>query len=140
MSFHDIDIVARTIYGEARGEYERKDGGLSSLIAVGNVILNRAQNKKRFGATLSTICQKPYQFSCWLKNDPNRKLIETVDQNEDVFRICMDVAENLVYGHWPDLTKGSDHYHGDYIKPSWADESFFTIKIGQHVFYKLGEK
>ena len=38
---NDIHILARTIYGEARGEYYRLDGGLSSLIAIGNVVKNR---------------------------------------------------------------------------------------------------
>lgn len=39
MTHHDIDIFARTLYGEARGEY--KHHGAAALIAVANVIMNR---------------------------------------------------------------------------------------------------
>lgn len=30
----EMDILARTIYGEARGEYTHPEGGLGALIAV----------------------------------------------------------------------------------------------------------
>ncbi len=64
MPEEDKDTLARTIYGEARGEYPRKDGGLASLIAVANVILNRSKNnKRRFGRTVRDVCLKPLQFS-----------------------------------------------------------------------------
>jgi hypothetical protein len=33
-----VDILARTIYGEARGEYGHVEGSISALISVGNVI------------------------------------------------------------------------------------------------------
>ena len=49
----DTDIMARTIYGEARGEYYVKDGGINSLIAVGNVIMNRSIERSR---SISSIC------------------------------------------------------------------------------------
>jgi len=138
MTFHEVDIVARTIYGEARGEYGRKDGGLAALVAVGNVIINRMKDKRRYGETLIRICQKPYQFSCWLKGDPNRSLIESVNQNDEVFKRCVEVSENLIYGRWPDLTGGSDHYHADYVMPPWANKKHLRIKIGRHLFYRLG--
>ncbi|MES2252810.1 MAG: cell wall hydrolase, partial [Pseudomonadota bacterium] len=77
----DIDILARTIYGEARGEYGRVDGGLAALIAVGNVIVNRTQQQTWFGRTVRDVCLKPYQFSCWNRNDPNLpKLMEVTDE------------------------------------------------------------
>ena len=42
----DIDILARTIFGEARGEYEHVEGGISALIGVGNVVMNRVKAQK----------------------------------------------------------------------------------------------
>jgi len=40
MKTDDIDVLARTIYGEARGEYGGQ-AGMASLVAVGNVVMNR---------------------------------------------------------------------------------------------------
>lgn len=131
------DVLARTIYGEARGEYARQDGGLPALIAIANVIINRAKHKRRFGRTVRDVCLKPYQFSCWLEGDPNRIVIETISDDNDLFKTCLDVAHRTLYSSWPDLTKGSDHYHADYITPFWAKGQRCQIKIGRHLFYRL---
>lgn len=61
----DIDILARTIYGEARGEpWEGK-------IAVAWVVRNRAERGGWWGDTIREVCLKPWQFSCWNETDPN---------------------------------------------------------------------
>ena len=138
MPEEDKDTLARTIYGEARGEYPRKDGGLASLIAVANVILNRSKNnKRRFGRTVRDVCLKPLQFSCWNEKDLNRKMIEAIDSNHPLFQLCLNVAEKTMDGVWPDLTKGSDHYHADYVLPNWTQGQDYQVKIGRHLFYKL---
>ncbi len=36
-----LTCLARTLYGEARGEYHRQDGGILAFYAVAHVILNR---------------------------------------------------------------------------------------------------
>ncbi len=59
----EVDVLTRTIYGEARGEYHRHDGGMAALIAVGNVVMNRLKAKTWYGLTIKEICQKPFQFS-----------------------------------------------------------------------------
>ena len=61
MNEQDLDILARTLYGEARGEYS--SSGPAALIAVGNVIVNRFEKGGRFGKTLAEVCLKPKQFS-----------------------------------------------------------------------------
>ena len=64
----DIDTLARTLFGEARGELY---GG---RVAVANVIINRAASQVTWwGNTVEEVCRKPKQFSCWdLKfNKPN---------------------------------------------------------------------
>lgn len=136
----DIDTLARTIYGEARGEYSKADGGLSSLMAVGNVVMNRVWGKKSFGSTIKEVCLKPYQFSCWNPSDPNCALISklTQDQN-DMTRLCWKVAEAVARGDWPDLTQGSNHYFASTLKkiPAWALGQKLRLKLGAHLFYKI---
>ena len=136
----DIDVLARTIYGEARGEYFRADGGISSLVCVGNVICNRAKKPRRYGSSIAKICQRPYQFSCWNSSDPNHVIITKIKAGDDkIFDLCFDVARKVLEEQWPDLSEGANHYHASWMQvyPSWALDRTPTKRMGQHLFYKL---
>lgn len=134
----DIQILARTVYGEARGEYGHQQGGLSSLLAVANVVMNRLQQKTWYGRTIIEVCQKPWQFSCWNQNDPNYPLLMADVIGDPLYQTCYQVAERVSLGHWPDVTKGCDHYHADHVSaPKWAYGLNPKIIIGHHWFYDL---
>lgn len=136
ISEQDLDILAKTIYGEARGEWETF--GLASLIAVGNVVANRLKQQTWFGRTVEEICRKPYQFSCWNPNDPNRKILMEPPPNDAIFDLCRQTAEGVLLTHWPDLTKGADHYVATSAAlPPWAQHRKPLIQIGNHIFYKI---
>ncbi len=131
-----IDILARTIWGEARGET------LTGKEAVANVILNRFKLSQRrgkmwWGNTIEEICKKPYQFSCWNSNDPNYLKLLAVREEDLQFGICLRIARRAVNGVLTDHTNGADHYHTDYITPKWADARVPTAIIGAHLFYQL---
>ena len=102
----EVDVMARTIYGEVRGEaYQGK-------IAVGWVIMNRvafaqARDGYWWGSTIREVCLKPWQFSCWNANDPNRKVIESVGPNDPNFSQCFDVAGRVVSGKVPNPVEGA---------------------------------
>lgn len=140
MKTDDIDILARTIYGEARGEYGGQ-AGMASLVAVGNVVMNRLIAGGRYGKTIQEVCQKPWQFSCWNEGDPNRGIIIREDIDNPVFLVCLEVATKVSQRHWPDLTKGSDHYHASTMPlyPPWAKRIKPKVYIGKHLFYQLGK-
>lgn len=135
----DIQVLARTIYGEARGEYSKTNGGISALIAIANVVMNRTKQKTWYGTTIREVCQKPWQFSCWNKNDPNFDVLQTERIVDPIFEICQHVAEKVISGGWPDLTKGSDHYYAINLKmpPHWAIGRRPECQIGQHLFFNL---
>ncbi|MBW8309831.1 MAG: cell wall hydrolase [Candidatus Paracaedibacteraceae bacterium] len=137
---NEIQILARTIFGEARGEYYRVEGGIASLIAIANVVKNRQKQQTWYGKTISEICQKPYQFSCWNPNDPNLKLITTTIA-DPLFDICLNVADRVINDHWPDLTLGCDHYHASTMAtfPAWSLTAKPKVKIGRHIFYDLSK-
>ncbi|MFT8135469.1 hypothetical protein ACMYLZ_23150, partial [Salmonella enterica subsp. enterica serovar Enteritidis] len=64
----DRDILARTLWGEARGE------GQAGQIAVAWTIRNRVfdgKAKSWWGEGYAGVGLKPGRFSCWNKNDPN---------------------------------------------------------------------
>lgn len=57
-------FYALTVYGEARGE------SIASKRAIAWVIRNRLKVSKA-GSGYRDVVLKKYQFSCWLKSDPN---------------------------------------------------------------------
>ena len=79
MTEYDLQIFARTLFGEARGE------GDEGLEAVACVILNRFRANKWFTGyemqngkkipNVAQTCLKKAQFSCWNKNDVNYKML-----------------------------------------------------------------
>lgn len=124
-----IDVLARTIYGEARGE------GLLGMVGVAAVVLNRVKKRSWWGRTVERVCKKKWQFSCWLENDPNRPAIEKVTVGCPVFSTCLNVAALAVNGLLLDPTKGACHYHTKNINPKWAKDKQPCAKIGNHLFY-----
>ncbi len=136
----DIQVMADTIYGEARGELSKTSGGVASLIAIANVIMNRAEkNSEKYGISISDVCRKPMQFSCWNMNDSNRIILLHESRFDDpIHKICKIVAQKVASNAWPDLTKGATHYYASFISsPKWADKKKLTVKIGAHNFYAL---
>lgn len=134
----EIDVMARTIFGEARGEpFEGQE-------AVASVILNRvkiAQKKGRYwwGNNIIGVCQKPYQFSCWNKNDPSYKRLTSVTDKDKNFQIALRIATDAINEKLWDCTNGATHYHADYVTPFWIKGEKPVKKIGRHIFYKLVE-
>ena len=104
----DVDILARTIYGEARGE------GLIGQQAVANVVLNRmslADQHPHFGdGTATAACQDPWQFSCWNKNDPNSKILYNVKSDDKIFTQCLQIASDALNGLLADCTNGATYF------------------------------
>jgi len=125
-----LDTLARTVYGEARGEdaIGRK--------AVAHVILNRVRKGGWWGSNITEVCLFAKQFSCWNDGDPNRVLMMSVDSYDPVFRECLYAALSALRDEENDPTEGANHYHNLTVTPSWAkDKPFHTI--GNHKFYKL---
>ena len=129
-----VDILARTIYGEARGE------GLKGMEAIASVVINRvrfARNRGGYwwGATVKDVCLRPRQFSCWNESDPNCDLIKKVDGSDRVFALCQRIARRAVCGVLPDKTRGAPHYHHRKANPLWAENAIPCAEIGNHIFY-----
>lgn len=134
----DIDTLARTIWGEARGE------GYDGMQAVANVIMNRYRAGQRseakarqFGRTIEEVCTKPYQFSAWNANDPNRPRLLTVGMENAQFRTAHEIATRAVRGNLPDITNGADHYHTNAVAPFWSQGQTPIASYGSHVFFRL---
>lgn len=130
----DVDILSRTIYGEARGE------SISGQEAIASVVLNRVALSKRkgkywWGNTIADVCLYPQQFSCWNKDDPNRKIIKEVDDSDIGFCICKRIALRATSGLLEDKTLGATHYHTRNVRPKWSVGKIPCAEIGSHIFY-----
>lgn len=130
------DVLARTIWGEARGE------GIRGMEAVACVVLNRVRVAEKhkgywWGGDVFAVCQKPYQFSCWNRDDPNRARLLKVTKDNAFFREALDIARRAVGGVLNDVTNGATHYHTRAIKPHWAVGQKPCALIGSHIFYRL---
>lgn len=130
----DIEIVAKTLFGEARGE------GEMGLKGVASVIWNRAGGDI---SKLKSVCLKPKQFSCW--NDG----VVTVNQKDKKavasYQLCVKIAESMFRKTFePAIT--ADHYYAykgkNKVKnnPSWHDstkEVKYKGYTGNHKFFDL---
>lgn len=133
----EIDVLARTLWGEARNE------GYDGMHAVANVVLNRVEEAVArggqfwWGNDIIAVCHKPYQFSCWNSNDPNREKLMVVTRRDRRFQVALEIAERAVDGRLHDVTYRATHYHADYVSPNWAKNAKPLITIGRHIFYRV---
>ena len=79
-----------------------------------------------------------YQFSCWLKSDPNRSKLLAVTEADEQFKQAKELATLAVQGTLPDLTGGATNYlalNSLTTVPSWTKTMRKTASIGNHTFY-----
>lgn len=134
----DLDVFARTIFGEARGE------AFYGQVAVAWVIMNRyLRNTTRWGRSIADVCLKPWQFSCWNKNDPNYARILAVGFDDPAYQRAFGISCLVLRGDLLDPTGGADHYHtvgtpagAKVWPPTWAKEMTLTARVGRHQFLK----
>jgi spore germination cell wall hydrolase CwlJ-like protein len=155
VSANDIDVLARTIFGEARGE------PLDGQIAVAFAVLHRAaialayrQRFKRqhphFGdGSVASACQQPKQFSCWNTGDPNQLACSRVTMASPAFQRATYVAHAVLQGQVEDRLPRATHYctpaaslHTDWVTGVPAHDGRQAIppaeKLGAicgHIFY-----
>lgn len=144
----DADTLARTTYGEARGEIPL------GQIAVAWVPRHRAAFARDFIArlrrphplfgdgTIKSACLRPKQFTCWNADDKNRAKLLAVTAAKPAFRACLEAARLVIAGQAPDPVSGARHYHtiaappGVAVwPPSWTNGHEPIATIGGHVFY-----
>lgn len=132
----DRDILARTLWGEARGE------GFDGQIAVAWTIRNRVfdgKDKSWWGEGYAGVCLKPWQFSCWNQNDPNYAYLSGAKPIPAAqFAQAQRAADQVMSGSIPDPTGGATHYYATTMPkaPAWAAKAKQTLRLGRHVFFK----
>ena len=134
-----VDVLARTLWGEARGE------GEEGMIAVASVVLNRVRESLEhggrylWGRDVVSVCRARAQFSCWNPGDPNRAKLLAVDLSDPAFRLARKVAEDAVAGRLADPTYDATSYKVASLPwpHSWGHFRTPLVTIGKHAFYNL---
>jgi N-acetylmuramoyl-L-alanine amidase len=130
---HPAAWAVMTIDQESRGE------PYAGKLAVAEVIRDRTLLKYHSDGSVEGTVLKPFQFSGWNTNDPNRlKAAKRAGR-----RIAGDPYLEEARRAWEEAVtlktttaQGALFYHADYIKqPAWAKQMRFVVKIGRHLFY-----
>jgi len=122
-----------TILQEARNQ------NLDGMIAVAEVIRNRAQAKFFSDGTIIGTVLNPYQFSGWNTKDPNRLICGKLTYDNPMTQQAMK-AWRLAIMNNTEMTSGALYYHTKQMSPfpDWAKSGKLavTATIGDHIFYK----
>ncbi len=116
----DLQIMARAVNGEARGEpYEGQ-------VAVAAVILNRVKHSS-FPNSVAGVIYQPGAFTAVSDGQIN----VAIDPNSTVYKACRDAMNG-----W-DPTGGAIYYFNpDTATSSWIWSRTFIKQIGKHRFCK----
>ena len=140
-SLFDVETLARSIWGEARGEIDEGQVAVAwvmrnRVIAARAFILRINRTHPLFGdGTLLGACRAPRQFSAWNVDDGNRAKLLQLGFDDAAYCRAFAIAAQVCGGLTPDPTNGATHYHRHDIEPVWAKSMKPKALIGAHMFY-----
>ena len=97
------------------------------------------KTKSWWGEGYAGVCLKPWQFSCWNKNDLNYAYLSGAKSIPAAqYAQALKAADQVMAGTTPDPTGGATHYYATTMPkpPTWAKGAKQTLKLGQHIFFK----
>jgi spore germination cell wall hydrolase CwlJ-like protein len=139
-SSQEIDLLARTIIGEAASE------PVEGKIAVANVVMNRI-GAGRFGGSMQDVLFAKNQFEPWT-NPETRTRLMNIPTSSPQYQEAVQIATAVINGQVPDVTRGATHFaNPDVVRQYNADgkatDSTLAwvqnveqngVRIGRHVF------
>ena len=124
-----MSCLAEALYFEARGE------PIKGQLAVGEVILNRVEDTRYPNSICKVVNQGTgRRFACQFTYTCDGKL-ETVHERKP-YEMALKIAKILMTTHDRKLTRGSTHYHSNYVNPKWSKKFERVAKFGRHIFYR----
>ena len=131
----EIVLLAMCVFGESRGDT------LQAKTGVACVVRNRLHQHWMGAKTWADVILKPYQFDCFLANDPNSKKLLTPLKYETaaVWDCCYSIAHDVHAGKTPDNTAGAVFYFSLPIKipPAQWGNVQETVTYGKTKFFRL---
>jgi hypothetical protein len=155
---HDLDVCARTLFAEARGEGEGGQIRVMHVLAK-RVLLARAYIKKMAGrgigqhplfgdGTPASACLVKnkvhsgldiYQFSCWHPADPNYPKLTKMPADDPVLTPFREIARRVLSGQETQGYTNADHYCEKHVAPNvaWTRGVEPCDMYLKHWFYNL---
>lgn len=120
----DLACLASAIYYEARGET------LEGQLAVGQVIVNRAQSGL-FPQDYCGVVAQRGQFSFVRGGD-----IPTPPQHSAAWQRASAVARIAHQDMWESRVDDALFFHARHVRPAWANRKLTRASIDSHIFYR----
>jgi spore germination cell wall hydrolase CwlJ-like protein len=126
----DLEVVARTISGEADNQtYPAKQG-------VGSTILKRVQLQWQHETTARGVCLHPEQYDCWLPGADYDRIMSPDIVEDPCYQDCLMIAQAVLDGTLQDNTNGADSYENTNAGAYWAKGLTPTAVIDGLSFYE----
>lgn len=128
--------LATNIYFEARNQ------PLAGQIAVSNVVMNRVQDPRY----PDNVCGVVHQAKVDYRGHPKRNQCQfswycdgksDKPTNSAAWGESLQLAQHILDGKYWDLTEGALFYHSIKVLPNWAERMEQTVRINDHLFYKI---
>jgi len=118
----DMQCLASAIYFEARGE------ALMGQLAVGQVVINRAESGK-FPTSYCGVVLQRSQFS-FVRGGR----LPSAPTGSAAWRNAVATARIAHEGLWDSPAKDALYFHAAYVKPAWRRTR--VARVDSHVFYR----
>jgi spore germination cell wall hydrolase CwlJ-like protein len=120
----EMECLAGAIYFESRGE------PLAGQLAVGQVIINRAESGT-FPSDYCGVVFQPSQFSFVRHGRMPR-----IDRTSASWARATAIARIAHEGLWDSEAGDALYFHAKYVHPSWSRTKIARATIDTHIFYR----
>ena len=138
------ECLAKNIYFEAAIE------STAGKMAVAQVTMNRVRSPNYPDSICKVVYQGKHhsngfpvrdrcQFSWYCDGKSDKISKFDIELYNAIFLKAVRMIGAYNWGSLDDMTKGSTHYHADYVYPAWREQKTKMITIGNHIFYKWEE-
>ena len=131
-----VNVLARTLYGMARGEEDLTRDAFAALVMNRCAGALTHDTNKRWGLTIADVCLKPGVFECWDPDSPNRSAAILAVPGDLAFMECFLVAFSTAHGFYVDHIGGADSYKLTVETANLFEPSEFCETVGQYDFYR----
>lgn len=134
---YDASILAQLLHHESRGELNIEGGKyvsnglvLDGQMAIAEVVINRV-NLCTFPNTIKKVILQEKQFSNFEEGSWGWDEIPLVTHAIAFKAVTLHRQKRFMI-----TTQGANHFHADYVDPSWNKNMEKIKKIGTHIFYR----
>ena len=133
----DIQLLARTVYGLARGSSDDVRTAIAATVVNRIIAGGRAHAFDRWGMTIAEVCLRPGEYSCWNSDDDNMRIAIRASLGDKAFMECFNLAVRAAYGFIEDRTEAATHFRQLGDNADVLEQAVKTLELEDWVFYRL---